>query len=78
MKRQVYYPPCRHLDPNNRDAAGHFFCEHRWRYVIAKATVYTKMIWKGNGNHPVPSGFDVSRCASDCWHCRGTTRRATF
>ena len=72
MNRQVYYPPCRHLDPNNRDAAGHFFCELRCRYVVPSASVYVRSCYR-RGN-----GFDETRCAPDCWHCRGTTRRATF
>ena len=24
---KIFYPPCQWLDPNTRDAKGHFYCE---------------------------------------------------
>ena len=68
IKRRIDYPPCQHLDPNERDAFGRFYCERRGHYVAPAATVYT-------GEHRA-SLFNADKCAPDCWHRRGKTRRA--
>lgn len=70
MSRPIFYPPCRWLDPNNRNAAGHFFCEHRQCYVKPAKTVYTAE----RRAHLIRK----DHCAPDCWNRSGKTRRPTF
>ncbi len=66
----VFYPECRHLDPNSRDAKGHFFCERRGVFVKPARTVYT-----GKRRSRL---FNVDRCAPNCWHRSGATRVPTL
>lgn len=70
MKRMVFYPDCRWLDPNTRDAKGHFYCEFRCRYVKPALTVY-----KHHRGHRI---FQDDRCAPNCWHRDGKTRVPTL
>ena len=70
MSRPIFYPPCRWLDPNKRDAAGHFFCEYRQRFIKPAKTVYTA--------ERRARLFREDRCAPNCWNRSGQTRRATF
>lgn len=77
MSCPIFYPPCRWLDPNNRNAAGHFYCEHRGLHVIPQESVYRKARsnWRGSFSR---SGFERDACAPDCFHRSGKTRRATL
>ena len=68
IKRRIDYPPCQWLNPNDRDYMGRLFCERRRRHVTPAATVYT-------AEHRAHL-FHEDKCAVDCWHRRGKTRRA--
>lgn len=78
MKRPICYPSCEYLDPDNRDASGRMFCERRVRYVEPARTVYKHTRFRANGLETYGVDFDFMRCAPDCRHRRGKTRRATF
>ncbi len=42
MKKLVFYPPCRWLDPDSRDCSGRFYCEAHFTHVSPARSVYTK------------------------------------
>ena len=50
MSTKVFYPPCQWLDPNTRDAKGHFYCEFRCRYVEPAPNC-----WHRDGKTRVPT-----------------------
>ena len=70
IKLPLFYPSCRFLDPNTRNAAGHFYCEWRNEYVKPARTVYTA--------ERRAHLFHRDRCAPDCWHRSGKTRMPTL
>ena len=53
---------------HERDAFGRFYCECRGRYVALAATIYT-------AEHRAHL-FNADKCAPDCPHRAGKTRRA--
>ena len=76
MRAKVFYPTCRYLDPNARDADGNFYCEKRTRYVYPAVSVYTRrVIWR---NPYYKLVFHPDRCAPNCWHRDGKTRVPTL
>lgn len=70
MSRPIFYPQCRWLDPNSRNAAGHFFCEHRQCYVKPAKTVYSADLRRRFFRHDC--------CAPNCENRTSKTPRPTF
>ena len=70
MKRTIFYPPCKHLDPNTRNFAGHYYCAHKMRYVKPATTVLTA--------ERRAHLFNPSSCAPDCPNRSGKTRMPTL
>lgn len=66
---KIFYPPCQWLDPNTRDAKGHFYCEFRHAYVRpALSCLDVDREFKFNRSH----------CAPDCLARSGKTRVPTL
>lgn len=73
MKRPVFYPPCRHLDPNIRNTEGDFFCEIRHRFVIPSKSAFERT------DEPYRNfRLCLNRCGPDCPDRRGETRVPTL
>ncbi len=73
MRAKVFYPPCRWLDPDTRDAEGRFFFERRCCFVAPGSSVYRRWRVDRHG-HLHGELFVREACAPDCWHRRGQTR----
>ena len=67
MKRMVFYPDCQWLDPNTRDAKGHFYCEFRHLHVRPALSCLD-----------ADRKFNRSHCGPDCPDRRGKTRVPTL
>ena len=66
MKRLIFYPDCKWLNPNKRDFKGHFYCEQRFCWVVPERTVYRA------------GAYIPDRCAPNCWYRDGKTRVPTL
>jgi hypothetical protein len=65
--RKIFYPECQWLDPNRRNAKGHFYCERSHYFVHpAKSVKDADRI------------FNPKKCAPDCPTRSGKTRVPTL
>ena len=64
---KIFYPPCQWLDPNTRDAKGHFYCEFRHNHVRPAGSCLS-------ADHK----FNRSLCGPDCMRRSGKTRVPTL